>query len=67
MLSRRALKNKKRMEYLSKGVKERPVKIISCDENSQVFNWQRTNKKSMLVPKKEFERQLKSFNIKTFR
>lgn len=67
MLSRRALKNKKRMEYFSKGVKERPVKIISCDENSQVFNWQRTNKKSMLVPKKEFEKQLKPFNIKTFR
>lgn len=45
----------------------KPVKFLSCDENSQVYNWQKTNKKSMAVPKKEFQRQLTRFNIKTFR
>lgn len=43
------------------------VKFVPCDENSQVYNWQKTNKKSMQVPKKEFERQLKQFKVKTFR
>jgi len=43
------------------------LKFLPCDENSQVYSCQRTNKKSMQVPKKEFQRQLKSFNIKTFR
>lgn len=68
MLSQKALRNQKRLKYLlSNDMKNKPVKIVPCDENSQVFNWQRTNKKSMLVPKKEFEKQLKPFNIKTFR
>lgn len=68
MLSQKALRNQKRLNYLSSNdMKNKPVKIVPCDENSQVFNWQRTNKKSMLVPKKEFEKQLKTFKIKTFR
>ena len=46
---------------------EKPIKFLPCDDNSQIYSWQKTNKKSMKVPKKEFERQLKSFNIKTFR
>jgi len=46
---------------------EKPIKFLPCDDNSQIYSWQRTNKKSMQVPKKEFQRQLKSFNIKTFR
>ena len=46
---------------------KKPVKFVPCDENSQVYNWQKTNKKSMAVPKKEFEKQLKTFKIKTFR
>jgi hypothetical protein len=45
----------------------KPVKFVPCDENSQVYSWQKTNKKSMMVPKKEFQRQLKQFKIKTFR
>lgn len=68
MLSNKALRNQKRLQYLlSKDMKNKPVKILSCDENSQIYNWQRTNKKSMMVPKKEFQRQLKQFKIKTFR
>ena len=50
-----------------KGRSTKSVRVIPCDENSQIYSWQRTNKKSMMVPKKEFERQLKSFKIKTFR
>jgi hypothetical protein len=45
----------------------KPIKFIPCDENSQVYNWQKTNKKSMAVPRKEFERQLKKFNINKLR
>lgn len=68
MLSQKALRNQKRLKYmLDDNMKNKPVKVLSCDENSQIYNWQRTNKKSMMVPKKEFERQLKSFKIKTFR
>ena len=68
MLSLKALKNQKKLKYMiDNNMKSKPVKILPCDENSQVFNWQKTNKKSMPVPKKEFERQLKQFNIKTFR
>lgn len=68
MLSQKALRNQKRLKYmLDDNMKNKPVKVLSCDENSQIYNWQRTNKKSMMVPKKEFERQLKQFKIKTFR
>ena len=68
MLSQKALRNQKRLKYmLDDNMKNKPVKILSCDENSQIYNWQRTNKKSMMVPKKEFQRQLKQFKIKTFR
>lgn len=68
MLSQKALRNQKRLKYmLDNNMKNKPVKVLSCDENSQIYNWQRTNKKSMMVPKKEFERQLKQFKIKTFR
>lgn len=45
---------------IDENMKNKPIKTISCDENSQVFNWQRTNKKSQLHPKKEFERELKT-------
>ena len=68
MLSQKALRNQKRLKYmLDDNMNNKPVKVLSCNENSQIYNWQRTNKKSMMVPKKEFERQLKSFKIKTFR
>ena len=68
MLSQKALKNQKRLKYmLDDNMKNKPIKVLSCDENSQICNWQKTNKKSMPVPKKEFERQLKIFKIKTFR
>lgn len=68
MLSQKALRNQKRLKYmLDNNMKNKPVKVLSCDENSQIYNWQRTNKKSMMVPKKEFQRQLKQFKIKTFR
>jgi hypothetical protein len=47
MLSAKALRNQKRLEYLvSKDIKSKPVKIIECDEDSQIFNWQRTYKKA---------------------
>lgn len=66
MLSRKALNNIRKTKAWAKSTpKSEPTKIIGCDEDSQVFNWQRTNKKSQIRPKKEFERQLKSFNIKT--
>lgn len=68
MLSLKALKNQERLKrMLSDDMKNKPVKIVPCNENSQVYSWQRTNKKSMQVPKKEFQKQLKLFNIKTFR
>jgi hypothetical protein len=68
MLSLKALKNQERLKrMLSDDMKTKPIKVVPCNENSQVYSWQRTNKKSMQVPKKEFQRQLKSFNIKTFR
>jgi hypothetical protein len=66
MLSLKALKNQQRLKrMLSNDMKSKPVKVIPFDENSQVYSWQRTNKKSQLRPKKEFERQLQKFNIKT--
>jgi len=43
---------------------EKPIKFLPCDDNSQVYSWQRTNKKSQIRPKEEFQRQLKSFNIR---
>jgi hypothetical protein len=47
MLSNKALRNQKRLQYiLSKDMKSKPVKKVECDENSQVYNWQRTNKKA---------------------
>ena len=68
MLSLKALRNQERLKHmLSEDMKNKPVKIVPCNENSQVYSWQRTNKKSQLRPKKEFERQLKAFNINTKR
>lgn len=47
MLSRKAQRNQMRLKYLvTKEMKEKPVKKLDCDENSQVFNWQRTYKKA---------------------
>ena len=47
MLSPKALRNQKRLQYLlDKDMKNKPVKKVECDENSQVFNWQRTYKKA---------------------
>jgi hypothetical protein len=43
---------------------EKPIKFLPYDDNSQVYSWQRTNKKSQIRPKEEFQRQLKSFNIR---
>jgi hypothetical protein len=66
MLSLKALRNQERLKrMLSDDMKNKPVKIVPCSESSQVYSWQRTNKKSQIRPKKEFERQLKSFNIRT--
>ena len=51
MLSPKALKNQKRLQYmLDENMKNKPVKIITCDENSQIFNWQRTYKKAAHKP-----------------
>jgi len=59
MLSPKALKNmKKAQRWASMTPKSEPTKFVECKENSQIYNWQRTNKKSMLIPKKEFMRQL---------
>lgn len=47
MLSRKALNNIKKTKAWAKSTpKSNPTKIIECDENSQIFNWQRTNKKA---------------------
>jgi hypothetical protein len=47
MLSNKALRNQKRLQYLlSKDMKNKPVKVVPCNEDSQVFNWQRTYKKA---------------------
>jgi hypothetical protein len=43
---------------------KKPVKFVPCDDDSQVYSWQRTNKKSKIRPKEEFQRQLKAFNIR---
>jgi hypothetical protein len=68
MLSLKALKNQERLKrILDENMKSKPVKIIPFNENSQVYSWQRTNKKSQIRPKEEFQKQLKSFNIKTRR
>lgn len=65
MLSPKAQRNLKRLSYMvDDNMKNKPIKTMSCDENSQVFNWQRTNKKSQLHPKKEFERELKTYVYK---
>jgi hypothetical protein len=51
MLSPRALRNQRRLQYmLDENMKNKPVKIIECDENSQIFNWQRTYKKAAHKP-----------------
>jgi hypothetical protein len=48
MLSQKALRNQKRLQYLlSKDIKNKPIKKLDCNEDSQVFNWQRTNKKAV--------------------
>ena len=47
MLSPKAQRNQRRSYYLiTKDMKSKPVKKMECDENSQVFNWQRTYKKA---------------------
>jgi hypothetical protein len=47
MLSPKALRNQKRLQYLlSKELRSKPIKKVECDEKSQVFNWQRTYKKA---------------------
>lgn len=59
MLSPKALKNmKKAQKWASTTPKSTPTKFVECKENDQIYNWQRTNKKCMLIPKKEFMRQL---------
>lgn len=59
MLSAKALKNiKKAKRWASTTPNSESTKFVECKENDQIFNWQRTNKKSMLVPKKEFMLQL---------
>jgi hypothetical protein len=68
MLSLKALRNQERLKrIIDENMKSKPVKIIPCNENAQVYSWQRTNKKSQIRPKEEFQKQLKSFNIKTRR
>jgi hypothetical protein len=60
MLSPKALRNQRRLQYLlSKDMKSKPVKKVECDENSQVFNWQRTYKKAAYKPFQLDNKQLK--------
>jgi hypothetical protein len=68
MLSLKALRNQKRVQRIvDDNMKSKPVKIIPCSEDDQIYSYQKTNKKSLPVPRKEFERQLKKFNIKPLR
>jgi len=46
---------------------KRKERFIPCSENAQTYSYQKTNKKSLPVPRNEFERQLKKFNIKPLR
>jgi len=47
MLSPKAQRNLKRLNYMiDENMKNKPIKIIACDEDSQVYNWQRTHKKA---------------------
>ena len=56
MLSPKAQRNLKRLNYMiDKNMKNKPVKIISCDEDSQIYNWQRTYKKAAHKPLVYFE------------
>lgn len=31
---------------IDENMKNKPIKTIDCDEDSQVYNWQRTHKKA---------------------
>lgn len=31
---------------IDENMKNKPIKTIACDEDSQVYNWQRTHKKA---------------------
>ena len=47
MLSPRALKNiEKTKRWANATPNSEPTKIVECDEDSQVYNWQRTHKKA---------------------
>ncbi len=66
MLSPKAQRNLKRLNYMiDENMKNKPIKIIACDEDSQVYNWQRTYKKAGIKPL-VFEDKKKKKNDKKF-
>jgi hypothetical protein len=51
MLSPKAQRNLRRLNYMiDENMKNKPIKTIACDEDSQVYNWQRTHKKAAYKP-----------------
>ncbi len=35
---------------IDNNMKNKPIKVLTCDEDSQVYNWQRTYKKAAHKP-----------------
>ena len=51
MLSLKALKNIEKTKRWAKSTpKSEPTRIVECNEDSQVYNWQRTYKKAAIKP-----------------
>ncbi len=50
---------------IDENMKNKPIKTIACDEDSQVYNWQRTYKKAAIKPL-VFEDKKKKKNGKKF-
>ena len=66
MLSPKAQRNLRRLNYMiDENMKNKPIKTIPCDEDSQVYNWQRTYKKAAIKPL-VFEDKKKKKNGKNF-
>ena len=55
---------------IDENMKNKPIKIIPCNEDSQVYNWQRTHKKARfktLIFKDKKKKKKKKSNGQTFK
>ena len=68
MLSLKALKNIEKTKRWAKSTpKSEPDRIVECDEDSQVYNWQRTYKKAAIRPLVFEDKKKKKPNGQTFK